>query len=123
VDELRAFEDRKRRRAVLEDEADRLIQANRRELTRMSRAEYMRSVWWHVVREAALSRAGDRCEECGAADRLQAHHVTYERFRRELPEDVRILCDRCHRAIHEARPAGTVRDGDGLEYLAGEGDD
>lgn len=63
--------------------------------------EYLRSPHWQQVRRAAIDRAGYRCQICNNPHRLQVHHRTYERKGHELPEDLIVLCDRCHAKFHE----------------------
>lgn len=60
---------------------------------------YLKSKAWKQKREAALKRAGYRCQSCGGAflpSKLDAHHLTYERLGHELPSDLRVLCATCH---------------------------
>ena len=40
---------------------------------------------------------GNRCSSCL---NLDAHHLTYERFGNELPEDLMILCRTHHIELH-----------------------
>ena len=52
-------------------------------------------------RDAKLSIAGYRCEQCGARDRLDVHHLTYDRFGGdERMSDLRVLCRPCHNKAH-----------------------
>lgn len=60
------------------------------------------------ARTAVLRRSGGRCERCGhrgnrANWEMHLHHLTYERFHRELPEDLILLCLACHSAAHDGR--------------------
>lgn len=60
--------------------------------------EYLESPAWRELRYRILTQRGRRCEACG--DRgvtLQVHHRNYERLGHEEPEDLQILCVRCHR--------------------------
>ena len=75
---------------------------------------FLRSVEWQVIRYNALRKAGKKCEGCQSPFRLQVHHLTYKRFGgKELPQDLMVLCEPCHRAYHnlpllagtKARPA------------------
>ena len=60
------------------------------------------SPWWRARKAALIRYRGERCERCGVGrgGDLQMHHRTYERIGRELPEDVELLCRRCHRLEH-----------------------
>lgn len=65
---------------------------------------YLRSSVWQAKRQLALTAAGHRCQLCNAAQRLDVHHRTYERFGGgELPGDLTVLCRPCHDHFH-ARP-------------------
>lgn len=66
--------------------------------------QYLRSDKWNARRRAALHRANYRCELCSRAKPLQVHHLTYERIFEERPEDLRAVCDRCHKRLHKIRP-------------------
>ena len=62
---------------------------------------YMNSSTWREKRSAAIQRAGGRCQICGLSNRrLQVHHNSYERLGFESPEDLIVVCDRCHRMVH-----------------------
>ena len=81
--------------------------------------------------KAAMERAGGRCEwiakraerrdygavlpigdRCPETEGLEAHHRTYRRFTKELPEDFLILCERHHALIestqHSSRRRGRL---------------
>lgn len=63
--------------------------------------EYLRSAHWKVTREAALQRAGHRCQLCGShSGTLEVHHNTYENIGNERPEDLIVLCRDCHGRFH-----------------------
>jgi hypothetical protein len=62
---------------------------------------YLASPAWQVKREAAFKRCGGICEGCKAAPATEIHHVTYERFKHELPGDIAALCHACHRKADE----------------------
>ena len=62
---------------------------------------YMRSDDWFIIRDAKLAIARRRCEQCGARDRLDVHHLTYDRFGGdERMTDLQVLCRPCHNAAH-----------------------
>lgn len=71
------------------------------ELKSMDYKTYLKTDEWQRKRLDALERARDVCEKCGSADNLQVHHKTYERRGEELPEDLIVLCTKCHRAEHK----------------------
>jgi hypothetical protein len=61
---------------------------------------YLRTAAWRQKREAALERADRRCQICNSAQRLDAHHRTYERIYNEQPNDLTVLCRKCHDLFH-----------------------
>lgn len=69
-------------------------------------SEYINSATWKQVRAAAIERAQYRCEVCGMSKwsvKLEVHHKTYDRFKRELPTDLQVLCPDCHKVEDEKR--------------------
>lgn len=65
--------------------------------------EFLKTPECRATFKRALERAGYRCEECGSGSDLEVHHLTYERLGCELPEDLRVLCRRCHETAHAPR--------------------
>jgi hypothetical protein len=59
-------------------------------------AEYIRSDTWKAKADSAKERARYRCQVCNGNDRLEAHHRTYARLGDEIPEDITVLCHKCH---------------------------
>jgi hypothetical protein len=75
--------------------------ARRAQLKRMPFSEYRVTPEWQSKRTQMLSRAGYRCQTCGERDtRLDVHHNSYERYGDELPQDLVVLCRRCHELFH-----------------------
>ena len=58
---------------------------------------------WAHVRRIALLRDGKACRSCWKSAKdghsIECHHRHYDNWGRERPEDVVILCDRCHDLI------------------------
>lgn len=52
---------------------------------------------------------GKKCERCPATSDLELHHLTYERFGREGPRDLEILCPSCHDRADRERVAELER--------------
>jgi len=59
------------------------------------------------------------CSRCGMTEHdnkvtygegLHGHHKTYERFGQEKPEDVELLCSRCHAWVHGNPAPKPIRD-------------
>ena len=67
---------------------------------RMAAEGGMEGTAWLRVRVRILNLRGEKCEKCGAEERLDVHHLTYENFGFEKDEDLQILCQNCHRAVH-----------------------
>ena len=68
-------------------------------MDREAYAAYINSSRWKARRLRFIASAGARCA-CGSSKRLHVHHVTYERFTRELDADLRVVCHSCHEMIH-----------------------
>lgn len=66
---------------------------------------YIRSPQWKATCLRAYSYYGRRCMACASPRKLHVHHATYERFKREKLADLRVVCDTCHRAIHQMHRA------------------
>lgn len=65
--------------------------------------KYIRSREWKIFSDKIKESRGNKCEECGVSRKdsiLHAHHLTYERFMNELPEDIQVLCVECHDKKH-----------------------
>ncbi len=62
--------------------------------------EYLKTNHWQRVRKKALKRAGYKCQVCGYKQNLEVHHNTYKNIWCEKPEDVVVLCWKCHKTFH-----------------------
>lgn len=82
------------------------------ELTTMPYSAYLQTPEWQARRAEALERARHRCQVCNSGGLLDVHHRTYERRGEERPEDLTVLCRRCHYLFHrlaaddQAQPQG-----------------
>ncbi len=66
--------------------------------------EYINSAKWKDFRQSIITHRGYACEKCGCTDKvIHAHHLTYERFMNELPEDIQLLCVPCHEEVHNKK--------------------
>lgn len=61
---------------------------------------YLRSYAWMQRRKGVINRE-KVCQLCQSDERLEVHHVTYQRVGAERIEDLRLLCHRCHRKVEE----------------------
>lgn len=73
---------------------------------------YLKSREWKLKRQARLKYDRHRCAICETPDsgenKLQVHHLTYERFMHEnIETDLISLCPKCHRKLHKALGYGT----------------
>ncbi len=61
---------------------------------------YLASRWWKDLRARLLQERGKKCADCGKYRKLTLHHITYARVLQERDEDLRFLCNKCHRYAH-----------------------
>lgn len=68
-------------------------------------AAYLKSSKWRQRRRAKLQEANYECErkDCHERDRLEVHHLTYERLGNERSDDLIVLCQSCHWGADEFR--------------------
>lgn len=65
---------------------------------------YIRSARWKNICALKKKEVGNKYERCGhSSARLEVHHLTYERFKRENLNDLRVLCKECHEIEDENR--------------------
>jgi 5-methylcytosine-specific restriction endonuclease McrA len=62
---------------------------------------YIHSDVWRAKAEAAIERAGGRCQVCNGRSRLNVHHRTYQQLGREADTDLIVLCRFCHELFHK----------------------
>jgi 5-methylcytosine-specific restriction endonuclease McrA len=68
-----------------------------------------------AAREAAMARAGHRCEDCSSREQLTLHHLHYRSVGHERPEDLAVLCWPCHQERHRDRNGEYWRDPEDME--------
>lgn len=66
----------------------------------MKSNDYYKSELWAKIAWAMRWLAGERCQVCNSRTGLQVHHRDYARFRHERPEDLIVLCEKCHAKHH-----------------------
>lgn len=59
---------------------------------------YLRS-WAWIQRRSGVLKREQMCQLCQSTERLEVHHVTYQRVGAEGIEDLRCLCFRCHKDV------------------------
>jgi 5-methylcytosine-specific restriction endonuclease McrA len=68
----------------------------------VSYTAYMATRRWRMTRIKAIADSGHKCSCCGSSSDLNVHHRNYERLGNEnLPEDLKVLCRKCHEKRHE----------------------
>ena len=70
------------------------------ELRAMPYNDYLQSPEWRERRKQALDWARNACQLCNADKALHVHHRTYDRLGAELPADLTVLCEKCHKRFH-----------------------
>ena len=71
------------------------------QLNELAYRQYLKSARWRQKREARKSQDGYRCVRCGSDERLEVHHISYQRLGWEPLSDLRTLCHECHGEISE----------------------
>jgi 5-methylcytosine-specific restriction endonuclease McrA len=64
---------------------------------------YMQSVHWYGLRKQLFQIQGHECGACGKDDNtLEGHHLVYRaRLIDGVVEDLMVLCQSCHRTVHQ----------------------
>lgn len=70
------------------------------ELKRMGRL-YYDTPEWKLIRKFMLRLSNHQCSICKSGSRLNVHHKTYEHFGDEWPQDLTVLCRKCHAKFHD----------------------
>lgn len=70
---------------------------------------YLKDHHWRMFRKWILRQRGGACEKCGISNvwsimaygqPINVHHISYDHLGQERPEDVVVLCRRCHEEAH-----------------------
>lgn len=69
----------------------------------MAYQNHIRSAQWKNTREMMFKLRGKKCERCDNKSTLEIHHKTYERFGRESPNDLEVLCKHHHEEADRLR--------------------
>ena len=64
--------------------------------------DYLKTWYWKMTRELALTRNKYRCVVCDCEKNLNVHHKRYEHRGEEYkyPDDLVVLCKECHGKYH-----------------------
>lgn len=63
--------------------------------------DYLKSDEWAQLKIDLFNHRGYKCERCWKTNKLHIHHKTYDNLFNEEPEDLEILCQKCHRLEHK----------------------
>lgn len=84
---------------ILSDYSFDLIRIHAKELTGTRPAIKVDQARWEKLKKQVLSLY-PRCRICKWDKKLDLHHRHYDTFNFESPEDVLLICRRCHKLIH-----------------------
>ncbi|MBC8393350.1 MAG: hypothetical protein H8E17_12390 [Deltaproteobacteria bacterium] len=62
--------------------------------------DYYKSTQWQKIRQRILKKFDYICVECGDNGN-QVHHLTYDRLYNEKDSDLVLVCEQCHKEIHD----------------------
>lgn len=62
---------------------------------------YLKSPAWKIKKQQVFLERGRTCEICMSNRNIQIHHKTYDNLYNEDLEDLKILCDKCHKKEHK----------------------
>jgi 5-methylcytosine-specific restriction endonuclease McrA len=63
--------------------------------------DYLKSDEWADIRAVVIEIHGSICQSCLEKTRYpQIHHLTYKNLYNEEPEDLTLLCKKCHEKTH-----------------------
>lgn len=68
---------------------------------------YLQSPAWRAFRETIIAERCT-CQKCGSCAFLHVHHKHYRTYHVERPQDVLLLCGRCHDELHAGQKAQTA---------------
>jgi hypothetical protein len=66
--------------------------------------KYLKSDEWAEIRDVVIKKYGSICQCCLEKTKYpQVHHKTYENLYNEEPEDLTLLCKKCHEKKHNVK--------------------
>lgn len=78
---------------------------------------YIKSPEWQDRRLAKLKQTGHKCQACGSDERLEVHHLSYDRLGWERLEELQVICHWCHSREHGRTPNGLPAAGPTTQQL------
>ena len=67
--------------------------------------QYLKTAHWQSVRAIKIYSVGSCCENCHSEKLLQVHHLNYDNLYHEKNEDLKVLCEFCHKEIEHGGDA------------------
>jgi hypothetical protein len=71
----------------------------------LSYNDYLKSDHWRITRSKYKKKS---CFCCMSKNRLQIHHLHYDRLGCERDVDIITVCRKCHKKIHSIHPFGNA---------------
>jgi 5-methylcytosine-specific restriction endonuclease McrA len=65
--------------------------------------DYLLSPEWAQIKIDLFEHRGKKCERCPSKYNLHVHHLHYNNIFNEEPEDLIILCNKCHSLEHKKK--------------------
>jgi 5-methylcytosine-specific restriction endonuclease McrA len=62
--------------------------------------KYLKSASWRLKKQELFNIVGRNCEKCGSKKNIEVHHLHYKNIFKEKIEDLKVLCDKCHKKEH-----------------------
>ncbi|MEK0326460.1 MAG: hypothetical protein QQN63_12240 [Nitrosopumilus sp.] len=62
--------------------------------------KYLHSNNWYNKRLKKLKESEDKCLECSVVENLEVHHIVYKSYYDCNMDDLEVLCQGCHAALH-----------------------
>lgn len=72
-------------------------------MTKAEYKEYLKSPHWQATRKKALKHYDNQCTICGSKVKLNVHHFTYENIGNESIHELTVVCEGCHRLLHNIK--------------------
>ena len=72
-------------------------------LKRMPYNDFLKTIYWNIVRNYVVDQSDGKCGICGKKKRLHVHHKTYKNHGLEHAnlDDLMVLCEICHAKFHD----------------------
>ena len=80
----------------------RLSQEDKRYFRQLKYCDYLRTLYWSIIRSYVFFSRGKKCEKCNESRKLEVHHLSYDHLGEEYKylNELIILCTACHKLNH-----------------------